>query len=109
MGRRATHEARKRERTPGSLSTASTRSSMAAAWPGSRAGASLVFKPELVRQSSHSLSQHHWDGCLTRGDSWVVSEGARACQRQVQLPDGNGKLGPPTTLNGWTSRPCTTI
>src|SRR4051794_34066303 len=94
MGRRATHEARKRERTPGSLSTASTRSSMAAAWPGSRAGASLVFKPELVRQSSHSLSQHHWDGCLTRGDSWVVSEGARAFQRQVQLPDGNGKLGP---------------
>src|SRR4051794_26777161 len=55
---------------------------------------SLDTRPELVRQPSHSLSQHHWDGCLARGGSWAVSEGARACQRQVQLPGGNGKLGP---------------
>src|SRR3954465_12962763 len=85
--------------------------------------ASVFTRPELVRQPSHSLSQHHWDGCLTRGGSWAVSEGARAWQRQVQLPGGNVRLGPPTslvsggrppecpptTLKLWISRLFTTI
>src|SRR4051794_15467979 len=66
---------------------------------------SLDTRPELVRQPSHSLSQHHWDGCLARGGSWAVSEGARACQRQVQLPGGNGKLGPSSPCRAGATRP----
>ena len=47
----------------------------------------------------YSLSQHDWDGSPTRVGPWSAPEDTHL-RKQVQLPAGSGKLGPPRSDPG---------